>query len=140
MMPKPTVRLRCRLAPGREGDRDRGGGHQHQHAGGVRAALGVDVGVEQEGDEEPDQGEHQHQGTDGPGPSGRHAVPGQVPRHQVQQPGHGGGAGEPEDGDGADVVDGAESDAQVFVRQEGQGAAVGLAAGLEFLLPGSAPR
>ena len=88
----------------------------------------------------PISGEHEHQRTDGPGPSGRHAVPGQVPGHEVQQAGHRGRAGEPQDGDGADVVDGAEAVAQVFVGQEGQGAAVRLAAGLELLLPGSAPR
>ena len=120
-------------APGGKRHGNRGGGHQHQDAGGVGAALGVDVGVEQPGDQEPDEREHQHQRTHGPCPPGRHAVPGQVPGNEVEQPGHRGSAGEPENGDGAQVIDGAEAVPEVFVGQESQGAAVGRAAGLEVL-------
>ena len=57
---------------------------------------------------------------------------GQVAGHQVEQPCHGGGAGEPENGDGAQVVHRPENVTQVLVCQEGQGPAVGLAAGFEL--------
>ena len=50
-------------------------------------------------------------------PFGRHAVPRQVARHEVQQARHRRRAGEPQDGDRADVVDGAEHLAEVVVRQ-----------------------
>ena len=93
------------------------GRHQHQHAGRVRAALGVDVGLEEHGDEERDRGEEQHQRPRRPGPFRRHAVARQVARHQVQQPGHRRRAGEPQDGDGAQVVDGAEDLAEMLVRE-----------------------
>ena len=109
-----------------------GGGHQHQHAGGVGAALRVDVGLEHHRHQEGDGGEHQHQRPHGPGPLRRHAVARQVARDEVQQPGHRRRPGEPEDGDGAEVVDGAEAVAQVLVGQEGQRAAVGLASRLEL--------
>ena len=78
---------------------DRRGRHQHQHAGGVGAALRVDVRVEDPGDQEGDGGEHQHQRPDRLRPFRCHAVPGEVAGHQVEQPGHRGGAGEPQDGD-----------------------------------------
>ena len=71
-------------------------------------------------------GEDQHQRPRGPGPLRRHAVARQVARHDVQQPGHRRGAGEPEDQDRADVVDRAEAVAEELVGQVGQGAAVGL--------------
>ena len=58
------------------------------------------------------------------GPLGRHAVARQIPRHQVQQPGHRRRAGEPQDRDGADVVDRAEGLAEVLVREVGERAAV----------------
>ena len=59
------------------------------------------------------------------GPLRRHAVAGQILRHQVQQPGHRRGAGEPEDRDRADVVDGAEHLAEMLVREVRQRAPVG---------------
>src|SRR5439155_8356715 len=62
----------------------------------------------------------------------RHTVGGQVPGHDVDQAGHGGGAGEPQDQDGTDVVRGAERLTQVLVGQVRQGATVGLAAGGEL--------
>ena len=119
-------------APLGQGDRDRGRGHQRQHTGGVGAGLGVDVGLERDGDDRGDDGEDQHQRAGGAGPVRRHPVAGQVAGHDVEQPGHGRGAGEPQDPDGGDVVDGAEPVAEVLVRQVGQRAAVGLAAGLEL--------
>ncbi|CAH0324841.1 hypothetical protein SRABI128_05059 [Microbacterium sp. Bi128] len=130
---KPDSAFALFPAPGGQCHRHRGGGHQDQDACGVSAALGVDVGVEQPGDQEPHQGEHQDQRAHGPCPPGGHAVPGQVARHEVQQPGHGGGAGEPQDGNGAQVIDGAESVSQVFVREIGQGTPVRLPARLELL-------
>ena len=62
-------------------------------------------------------------------PFRRHAVPRQVARHQVQQPGHRRRAGEPQDRDGAQVVDGAEDLAEHAVREireraAGRGAAL----------------
>ena len=73
-------------------------------------------------------GEDQYERPHGPRPLGRHAVAGQVARHEVQQAGHRRGAGEPEDQDGAEVVDRAEDVAQVLVREIGEGAAVRRAA------------
>ncbi|MCY1224670.1 hypothetical protein D9M72_368380 [compost metagenome] len=119
---------------GRQCDRHRSRGHQHQDAGGVGAALGVDVGVEEPGDQESDRSEHEHQRPHRPRPPRGHTVAGQVPRDQVQQARHRGGAGEPENGDGAHVIHGPETRAEVLVGQKRQGAAVGLASGLEFLL------
>ena len=62
------------------------------------------------------------------GPLGRHAVARQILRHQVQQADHRRGAGEPQDRDGADVVDRAEGLAEVLVREVRERAAVGRAA------------
>ena len=76
-------------------------------------------------------GQHEHERPDGAGPLRGHAVARQVARDQVQQPGHRGGAGEPEDRDRRDVVHRAEGVAEVLVREEGERATVGLAAGLE---------
>ena len=95
-------------AASRQGHGHRRRGHQHQHAGGVGAALGVDVGPEDDGDREGDAGEHQHQRAHRPGPLRGHAVAGQVAGHDVEQPGHGRGPGEPQDRDRGQVVDGAE--------------------------------
>ena len=68
-------------------------------------------------------GEQRHERPRRARPLGRHAVPRQVARHQIQQAGHRRCAGEPEDGDRADVVDRAEQLAEVVVRQVGQRAA-----------------
>ncbi len=118
-------------AAGRQRHRHRRRGDEDQDAGGVRAALGVDVGPEDDRDDERDGGEDQHQRPDGLGPLRRHAVAGQVARDQVQQAGHRRGAGEPEDGDGGEVVGGAERGSEVLVGQVGQGPAVRLTARLE---------
>ena len=94
---RPTSATRCPRSRRRQGHGDRGRGDQHQHAGGVGAALGVDVGVEDHGDHEGDRGEDEHQRPGGARPVGGHAVAGQVAGHEVEQPGHRRGAGEPED-------------------------------------------
>ena len=59
----------------------------------------------------------------GPRPFGRHAVARQVPGHEVEQARHGRGAGEPQDRDRADVVDGAEHIAEIVVGEVREGAA-----------------
>ena len=91
-------------APDRQRDRDGRRGHQDQHPGGVRPGLGVDTGPEDQGDREGDRRERQREGTGGPGPLRGHPIAGQVPGHDVQQPGHGRGAGEPQDADRAQVM------------------------------------
>jgi hypothetical protein len=54
-------------------------------------------------------------------------------RNEVEQPGHRRGAGEPEDRDRAHVVDRPERRAQLLVREERQGSAVGAAPDLEVV-------
>jgi hypothetical protein len=98
--------------------------HQHEDAGGVSSALRVHVGREQDGDDEGDDREDEHEGTAGPRPVRGHAVGRQVARNQVHERGHGRRPREPEDRDGAEVVEGAEAVAQVGVGQVGEGAAV----------------
>ena len=115
---------------GGHGDRERRGHHHGEDAGGVGAGLGVDVGAEQDRDDDRDGGVDQHDGADRARPVRGHAVAGQVARHDVDQPGHRRGAGEPQDEDRADVVGGAEALAEQLVREVGQGAAVGLPARL----------
>ena len=78
-------------------------------------------------------GEDQHQRPHRLGPLRRHPEAGQVARHQVEQAGHRRRSGEPQDGDGAEVVERAEHLAEVLVREEGEGAAVGRAAAGEVL-------
>ena len=112
-----------------EGGRD----HHREDPGRVGACLGIDVGLEPDGDQDADRRVDEHDGSDGAAPFGGHAVGGQVARHDVDQPGHRGCAGEPQDQDGADVVDRAESVAEELVRQVGQRPTVGLAARLERL-------
>ena len=63
-------------------------------------------------------GVDQHHRADRPAPLRRHAVGRQVARHDVDQPGHRRGAGEPEDQHAADVVDGAERLAELLVGQD----------------------
>ena len=89
-------------------------------------------------DADADRGVDQHDRAHGPAPLRRHAVAGQVARHDVDQAGHRRGAREPQDQDAADVVDGAEALAELLVRQVGQGPAVRRAARLELAPPGSA--
>jgi len=60
-------------------------------------------------------------------PIGGHPVPRQIARHDVQQPGHRGRPGEPEDQDRADVVDRPEEVAELFVGEVRQRAPVGRA-------------
>ena len=79
-------------------------------------------------DEDRDRHEDQHQRPHRPRPLRRHAVARQVARHDVEQPGHRRGAGEPQDRDRRDVVDRAEGLAQVLVREIRQRAAVRRAA------------
>src|SRR6185437_16620515 len=52
----------------------------------VRAALRIDVRAEEERDQERDGGEEQHQRPRRLRPLGRHAVPRQIARHEIQQP------------------------------------------------------
>ena len=117
------------------GDRDRHGarGHQHQHAGRIGAGLRIDVGAEHDRDEDADAGEDHDQRPGGARPLGRHAVARQIERHQVQQAGQRRRAGEPQNGDGHQVVDRAEAGAEKLVREIGERPAVGRAAGLKGL-------
>jgi hypothetical protein len=115
----------------RQGDRNGRRRDQHQDTGGVSPALSVDVGTEKNGHQEGDRGEDQHQRAHGPYPVRGHPVSGQVPRDEVEQPGHGRRAGKPQDRDRARVIESAETIAQVLVRQEGQSTPVGRAAGPE---------
>ena len=105
--------------------------HQHEHASRVRAGLVVDVRLEDERHQETDGGDDQHDRPAGARPLRRHAVAREVARNQVQQTGHRGRAGEPEDGDRRDVVERAEDVAEIAMRDVGEGAAVRLAAGCE---------
>ena len=82
--------------------------HQHEHAGRIRAALRLHVGAENVGDEERDRGEQQHQRARGLRPFRRHAVAREILRHEVQQTRHRRCAGEPQDGDRAQIVGGPE--------------------------------
>ena len=93
---------------GGDGDRDGAGDHHRQDAGGVGAGLGVDVGLEDDGDDDADRRVDEDDRPDRAAPLRRHAVAGQVARHDVDQAGHRRGAGEPQDQDAADVVGGAE--------------------------------
>ena len=81
---------------------------------------------ERDRDHDADRGVDQHDRPHRPAPFRRHAVAGQVAGHDVDQAGHRRGAGEPEDQDAADVVDGAEALAELLVRQVGQRPAVRL--------------
>ena len=106
-------------------DRDRRRRHQHEDAGGVGAALRIDVGLEEDRHDERDAGEDQHERPHRLRPLRRHAVARQVARHEVEQAGHRRRAGEPQDGDRAEVVERAEHLAEVLVRQVGERAPVG---------------
>ena len=75
-----------------------------------------------------DRGVDQHDRAHRAAPFRGHAVAGQVAGHDVDQPGHRRRAGEPQDQDGADVVDGAERLAELLVGEPGQRPAVGRAA------------
>ena len=116
---------RLARAVGVERDRERRRAHEDQHAGRVRAPLGVHVRTEQDRDQEGDADEDQDERPVGLRPLGRHAVARQVSRDEIEQPDQGGRAGEPQDRDGADVVDGAEHVAQVPVGEVGERPAVG---------------
>ncbi len=99
-----------------------------KHARRVRAALLVHVRVEDDRDDEPDDRDEQDERSRRARPVGRHAVARQVARHEVQQAGHRGRAGEPQDRDRDQVVDAAEQLAEIAVREEGERAPVGGAA------------
>ena len=77
----------------------------------------VDVRVEDDRDEEGDGGEQRHERPRGARPLRRHAVARQIARHQIEQSGHRRRAGEPQNGDRADVVDRAEQLAEIVVRE-----------------------
>ena len=66
-------------------------------------------------------------------PFGRHAVSRQIARHEIEQARQRRRAGEPENGDRADVVDRAEAVAETLVREIRQRAAVGRVPGLECI-------
>ena len=117
------------------GDRDRGraGDHHRQDPGGVRAGLSVHIRPEDDRDQNADGRVHQDDGAHGPAPLRGHPVAGQVTRHDVDQPRHRRGPGEPQNQDAADVVGGPEPVTELGVGEIGQGPAVGLSPVLELL-------
>jgi hypothetical protein len=115
-----------------EGDCDGRGGHQGEDASGVSTGLVVDVGAEQDRDHSGDQREYHGEWPGQSSPVWCHAVAGEVAGHDVEQTGHGAGAGEPEDADGGGVVGSAEAVAEPLVGEVGERAAVGLAALFEL--------
>ena len=133
-MPNSTASGRCPFTQIERVTAIAAEGHQDEDAGGVRPALRVDIGAEDDRDREGDQREDKGQRTRGLRPLRGHPVARQVARHQIEQPGHRRGPGEPEDQDRADVVDRPEASAEILVRQVGEGAPVCLAARLEGLL------
>jgi hypothetical protein len=102
-------------AAGGHRDRERGRDHHRQDPGGVRARLGLDVGPEDDGGDHAQGGVDEHHRPHGTAPLRRHPVAGQVAGDDVDQPGHGRRPGEPQDQDGADVIDGAEPVTEVLV-------------------------
>ena len=126
-----TGRKYRRLEGSARYDGHRRRGHQHQHARGVGAALGLHVRSEGDRHEKADSRDEHDERPGRAGPVRRHAVARKVLRHEVQQPGHGGGAGEPERGNRRDVVDRAEGRSEIPVRQKRQRASVRRAAFLQ---------
>ena len=131
---EPDSALGLLLVQRRERHRDGCRGDQHQYAGRIGAALGIHVGLEDDRDEEGNRSEHEHEGANGASPGRRHAIPREVPRHEVEESRHRGGSGEPEDADRGDVIDGAENRAEVLVGEVGESTTVGGTSGLEGLL------
>jgi hypothetical protein len=97
----------------------------------TRHRLGRRRWLGKNGHQEGDRREKQHERAHCPCPVWGHPVAGQVTRDKVEQSRHGGGPGEPQDRDRAQVVQGAEAVAQLLVRQEGQGPPVGRTTGPE---------
>ena len=128
---EPDAQVALPVPEGGDGNGHRRTGHEGQHAGGIGAGLGVYIGAEGQRDHQRDHHEHQHQRAIGAGPVRGHAVPGQIAWQDVQQARHRARTREPQDGDGADVVDGAERLTQVLVGQVRQRPPVGVALGLD---------
>src|SRR5919107_1128736 len=120
-------------APSSQGHRDGRRGHHGQDAGGVGSGLGVHIGLEDDRDRHSNGGVDQPQRSYCPPPLRHHAVARQVARHYVQKTCHRRRPREPQDRDRAQVVDRAESIAQVLVRHVRERAPVGFPAGLELL-------
>ena len=101
---------------------------EHEYAGRISSCLAIDAGAKHQGHGKVDNKEHHHQRTGLLDPLRSHAEPGQIARDQMQEPSHRGSAGEPQNQDGADVVERPKTVAQILMCQVGQGASAGRAA------------
>ena len=110
------------LAPERERGREGGGQDQHQHARGVGAALRLHVAPNISVITTSTANSTSTSGRESAAQRGAMPKRGRIAGNQLEQPCHGGRAGESEDQNRREVVDGAEAAAKVFVCQEGDGA------------------
>ncbi len=80
----------------------------------------MDLRLKGERHQDLDGKQHQHQRPGVGDPARRHSEARQITRHEVQHAGDSGSAGEPEDQDSGDIVDGTHDRAHHAVRQIGQ--------------------